>query len=247
MGTGPNQVGLTRKHIMEQVDQSLKRLNIDYIDLYQIHGYDALTPIEETIRSLETLVQSGKVRYIGCSNLAAWQLMKALSFSEYKELSKFVSLQAYYTIAARDLERELVPLLLDQKVGLLVWSPLAGGLLSGKFGRNIEGPEDARRKTFDFPPVNLEKTYDILDVLHPMAKEKGISVAQVALAWLLHQKVVTSVIIGAKDSKQLNDNLKSVDVRFNEEELKHLDDISKLAPEYPGWMINFMAGDRIAR
>lgn len=247
MGTGPNQVGLTRKHIMEQVDQSLKRLNIDYIDLYQIHGYDALTPIEDTIRTLDTLVQSGKVRYIGCSNLMAWQLAKALSFSEYKDLSKFVSLQAYYTIAGRDLERELVPLLLDQKVGLLVWSPLAGGLLSGKYGRNIEGPEGSRRKNFDFPPVNLEKTYDILDVLHPMAKEKGISVAQVALAWLLHQKVVTSVIIGAKDSRQLNDNIKSVDVQFNEEELKHLDDISKLAPEYPGWMVNFMAGDRKAK
>jgi aryl-alcohol dehydrogenase-like predicted oxidoreductase len=244
MGEGPNQIGLTRKHIMEQVDQSLKRLNIDYIDLYQIHGYDALTSFDETIRALETLVQNGKVRYIGCSNLTAWQLMKALSFSEYKDLAKFVSLQAYYTIAGRDLERELVPLMLDQNVGLLVWSPLAGGLLSGKYGRNTEGPEGSRRTNFEFPPVNLEKAYDILDVLHPMAQEKGVSVAQLSLAWLLHQKVVTSVIIGAKDSQQLSDNIKSVDVKFNEEELKKLDEVSKLAPEYPGWMIDFMAGDR---
>lgn len=244
MGEGPNNVGLTRKHILQQVDQSLKRLGTDYIDLYQMHSYDALTPIEETIRTFETLVQSGKVRYIGCSNIAAWQLMKALSFSEYNNLSGFVSLQAYYTIAGRDLEREIVPLLLDQKVGLLVWSPLAGGLLSGKYGRNIEGPDGSRRKSFDFPPVNMHKAYDVLDALHPMAGEKGISVAQLSLAWLLHQKVVTSVIIGAKDIDQLNDNMKSVDVKLSEEDLKKLDDVSKLAPEYPGWMLEYTTGTR---
>jgi len=244
MGEGPNNVGLTRKHILQQVDQSLKRLETDYIDLYQMHSYDALTPIEETIRTFETLVQSGKVRYIGCSNIAAWQLMKALSFSEYNNLSGFVSLQAYYTIAGRDLEREIVPLLLDQKVGLLVWSPLAGGLLSGKYGRNIEGPDGSRRKSFDFPPVNMHKAYDVLDALHPMAGEKGISVAQLSLAWLLHQKVVTSVIIGAKDIDQLNDNIKSVDVKLSEEDLKKLDDVSKLAPEYPGWMLEYTTGTR---
>jgi aryl-alcohol dehydrogenase-like predicted oxidoreductase len=244
MGEGINQVGLTRKHIMQQVEESLKRLEIDYIDLYQMHSYDPMTPIEETIRTFETLVQSGKVRYIGCSNVAAWQLMKALSFSEYNDLSKFVSLQAYYTIAGRDLEREIVPLLLDQKVGLLVWSPLAGGLLSGKYGRNIEGPEGSRRKTFDFPPVDMHKAYDVLDALHPMAKEKGISVAQLSLAWLLHQKVVTSVIIGAKDVDQLNDNIKSVDVVLSEDDLKKLDDVSKMAPEYPGWMLEFTVGNR---
>jgi aryl-alcohol dehydrogenase-like predicted oxidoreductase len=244
MGEGLNHSGLTRKHIMEQAEASLKRLNIDYIDLYQIHSYDPLTPLEETLRALETLVQSGKVRYIGCSNMAAWQLMKAISFSEYHNLAKFVSLQAYYTIAGRDLERELIPLLLDQKLGLLVWSPLAGGLLSGKYGRNIQGPEDGRRTNFDFPPVNKEKAYDILDILHPMAKSKNVSVAQLSLAWLLHQKAVTSVIIGAKKTEQLNDNIKAVDVQFSTEELTQLDEISKLAPEYPGWMLERTGVDR---
>lgn len=244
MGSLPNQVGLTRKHIIEQAEASLKRLNIDYIDLYQIHSYDPLTPLEETLRALDTLVQSGKVRYIGCSNMAAWQLMKALSISEYKNLSKFVSLQAYYTIAGRDLEREIVPLLQDQKVGLMVWSPLAGGLLSGKYGRNIEGPEGSRRATFDFPPVNTEKAYNVLDVLHPMAAEKGVSVAQLSLAWLLHQPVVTSIIIGAKTLEQLNDNIASGQVQFSAEELQKLDEVSKLSPEYPGWMLQRTGIDR---
>lgn len=244
MGEGPNQIGLSRKHIFQQVDESLQRLNIDYIDLYQIHGYDPQTPLEETIRALDDLVKSGKVRYIGCSNVAAWQLMKALAYSTYHQFAKFVSLQAYYTIAGRDLERELVPLLNDQQVGLMVWSPLAGGLLSGKYGRNQQGPEDSRRTTFDFPPVNKEKAFDILDVMHPIAEQKGISVAQLALAWLLHQPVVTSVIIGAKKPEQLEDNLKAVDVKLNEDELKKLDDISRLPAEYPGWMIERQRVDR---
>ncbi|MDJ1469167.1 aldo/keto reductase [Xanthocytophaga flava] len=244
MGSLPNQIGLTRKHIMEQVEASLKRLNVDYIDLYQIHSYDPMTPLEETLRALDSLVQSGKVRYIGCSNVAAWQLMKALSISEYKGLAKFVSLQAYYTIAGRDLEREIVPLLQDQKVGLMVWSPLAGGLLSGKYGRTIEGAEGSRRSTFDFPPVNKDKAYDILDILHPMSKEKGVSVAQLSLAWLLHQPVVTSVIIGAKTLDQLNDNIASGNVQFSAEELQKLDEVSRLSPEYPGWMLDRTGADR---
>lgn len=243
MGEGVNEIGLSRKHIMQQVDESLQRLNIDYIDLYQIHGYDALTPIEETIRTLDDLVKSGKVRYIGCSNITAWQLMKALAFSTHNNLSKFVSLQAYYTIAGRDLERELIPLLTDQKVGLMVWSPLAGGLLSGKYGRN-KNPEDSRRMSFDFPPVNKEKAFDIIDVIEPIAQLKNVSVAQVALAWLLHQPAVTSVIIGAKNTDQLQDNLKAVDVVLNEDELKKLNDISKLTPEYPGWMLERQGNDR---
>jgi aryl-alcohol dehydrogenase-like predicted oxidoreductase len=244
MGEGPNNTGLTRKHIMQQAEESLKRLNIDYIDLYQIHGYDPLTPLEETLRALDDLVASGKVRYIGCSNLAAWQLMKALSYSTYKDISKFVSLQAYYTIAGRDLERELIPLLNDQKVGLMVWSPLAGGLLSGKYGRNMQGPEDSRRINFDFPPVNKEKAYDIIDVMQSIAQQKGISVAQLALAWLLHQPAVTSVIIGAKKTEQLEDNLKAIDVRLTPEELQKLDEVSKLQPEYPGWMLERQGQDR---
>jgi aryl-alcohol dehydrogenase-like predicted oxidoreductase len=244
MGEGPNNTGLTRKHIIQQAEESLRRLNIDYIDLYQIHGYDPLTPLEETLRALDDLVKSGKVRYIGCSNLTAWQLMKALAYSTYKDVSKFISLQAYYTIAGRDLERELIPLLNDQKVGLMVWSPLAGGLLSGKYGRNMEGPEDSRRINFDFPPVDKEKAFDIIDVMQPIAEQKGISVAQLAIAWLLHQPAVTSVIIGAKKTEQLEDNLKAIDVRLTPEELQKLDEVSKLEREYPGWMLERQGQDR---
>lgn len=244
MEEGPNNTGLTRKHIIQQAEESLHRLNIDYIDLYQIHGYDPLTPLEETLRALDDLVTSGKVRYIGCSNLAAWQLMKALSYSVHKDISRFVSLQAYYTIAGRDLERELIPLLNDQKVGLMVWSPLAGGLLSGKYSRNVQSPEDSRRLNFDFPPVNKEKAYDIIDVMQSIAQPKGISVAQLALAWLLHQPAVTSVIIGAKKTEQLEDNLKAVDVKLTQEELQKLDEVSKLQPEYPGWMLERQGQDR---
>lgn len=246
MGNGPNDQGLTRKHILTQVEGSLRRLNTDYIDLYQIHGFDALTPLEETVDVLDSLVQSGKVRYTGCSNLTAWQLMKALSYAQYNRRSKFVSIQSYYTLAGRDLEREIVPVLKDQKVGLMVWSPLAGGLLSGKYTRSGETEEGSRRTTFDFPPVNKERVYDIVDVLQEMAKLKNSSVAQLALAWLLHRQVVTTVIIGAKKTEQLEDNLKAVDVTFTEEELKKLDDISRLPSEYPGWMLERQGADRRA-
>ena len=244
MGPGPNDSGLTRKHIIWQVEASLRRLGTDYIDLYQIHSFDPLTPWQETLWALDDLVKSGKVRYIGASNLAAWQLAQALDFSRYTRVAPFASLQAYYTIAGRDLERELVPLLLDQKVGLLVWSPLAGGFLSGKFRRDSKPSEGTRRTGFDFPPVDKERAFDIVDVLDPMAKAKGASVAQLALAWLLHQPVVTSVIIGANKLEQLDDNLKSVDVRFSAEELKKLDEVSKLPMEYPGWMLQFTGFDR---
>lgn len=244
MGDLPNSIGLSRKHILNEVDASLKRLNMDYIDLYQIHGYDELTPLEETIDTLDTLVKSGKVRYIGCSNLAAWHIMKALSYSQYHRLAKFVSLQAYYTLAGRDLERELIPLIKDQNLGLLVWSPLAGGLLSGKYKRSGEIEEGSRRISFDFPPVNRDRAFDIIDMLEPMAKEKQVSVAQLALAWLLHQKTVTSVIIGANKPEQLKDNINSTQVTFTNEELKKLDEVSKLPSEYPGWMLERQGADR---
>jgi len=243
MGSGPNDTGLTRKHILQQVDESLKRLQTDYIDLYQIHGFDPLTPLEETLSALDSLVNSGKVRYIGCSNLAAWHIMKALGISERNHLTKFVSLQAYYTIAGRDIEREIVPLLTDQKLGLMVWSPLAGGLLSGKYGRHTS-PEDARRVNFDFPPVNKEKAYDVIDVMQEIALAKKVSVAQIALAWLLHQPVVTSVIIGAKRTEQLGDNLKATEVNLTSDELARLNEISKLSPEYPAWMLERQGADR---
>jgi aryl-alcohol dehydrogenase-like predicted oxidoreductase len=243
MGEGPNDSGLSRKHIMQQANESLQRLQMDYIDLYQIHGFDPLTPIEETLEALDDLVKSGKVRYIGCSNLAAWQIMKALGISASRHLSKFVSLQAYYTIAGRDLEREIVPMLHDQKVGLMVWSPLAGGLLSGKYTRKGE-TDEGRRVNFDFPPVNKDKAFDIIDVMEVIAKEKGVTVAQISLAWLLHQPVVTSVIIGANKPHQLADNLNSVNVTLTADELTRLDEVSKLAPEYPGWMIERQGADR---
>jgi aryl-alcohol dehydrogenase-like predicted oxidoreductase len=243
MGTGPNNSGLTRKHILQQADESLARLNMDYIDLYQIHGFDPITPLEETLEALDTLVKSGKVRYIGCSNLAAWQIMKALGISAQQHLAKFVSLQAYYTIAGRDLEREIVPLLLDQKLGLMVWSPLAGGFLSGKYSRNA-ATEEGRRLSFDFPPLDKEKAFDIIDIMQKIASAKGLTVAQIALAWLLHQPVVTSVIIGAKKQEQLLDNIQASEVKLTDDELAQLDAVSKLTSEYPGWMIDRQGTDR---
>lgn len=236
MGDGPNDRGLSRKHILQQADESLKRLNMDYVDLYQIHGYDSFTPFEETLDALDSVVRSGKVRYIGCSNLAAWQIMKYRATSAQKGLSKFISLQAYYTIAGRDLEREVVPMLLDQQMGLMVWSPLAGGFLSGKFSRQSMS-EEGRRVNFDFPPVNKERAFDVIDVMQKIAENRGVSVARIALAWLLHQPVVSSVIVGATKQTQLEDNLKSVEFELTEAELVDLDEVSKLPEEYPGWMI----------
>lgn len=244
MGTGPNQKGLSRKHLMHQLDESLRRLKTDYIDLYQIHSADPLTPIEETLRALDDMVRTGKVRYIGASNVAAWQLMKGLDYSYYNQKERFASLQAYYTIAGRDLEREIIPLLQDQKVGLMVWSPLAGGLLSGKYQRDLQENGEGRRANYDFPPVNKEKAFDIIDALKPMAEKKGATVAQLSIAWLLHQKAVTTVIVGAKNESQLADNLKAPEVKFSSEELKELDQISQLSPEYPGWMLNRTGSDR---
>jgi aryl-alcohol dehydrogenase-like predicted oxidoreductase len=244
MGDGPNDSGLTRKHILQQAEASLRRLQVDYIDLYQIHSYDPLTPFEETLSAMDDLVRTGKVRYIGASNLAAWQLMKALAISDSHHIAKFISLQAYYTIAGRDLERELLPLLKDQHVGLMVWSPLAGGLLSGKYSRNKEKDAEGRRVSFDFPPVNKDRAFDIIDELQLMATAKNTTVAGLALAWLLHQPAVTTVIIGANKMEQLEDNLKSVDLKFSAEELDKLDKISRLPAEYPGWMLERTGGDR---
>jgi aryl-alcohol dehydrogenase-like predicted oxidoreductase len=244
MAPGANDVGLSRVHILRSIEDSLKRLGTDYIDLYQVHGFDALTPLEETLSALTDLVRQGKVRYIGCSNLAAWHIVKALGISAREHLEKFVTLQAYYSLAGRDLEREIVPMLLDQKLGLLVWSPLAGGFLSGKFTRGGVSEEDSRRSKFGFPPVNLEKTYDIIEAMQTMANEKQATVAQIALAWLLHQPVVTSVIIGAKKPAQLKDNLASVDLKLEAADLEKLNKLSELAPEYPGWMFGVQASDR---
>ena len=235
MGPGPNQVGLSRHHIINSVEGSLKRLGTDYIDLYQIHRWDTLTNIEDTMRALDDLVRAGKVRYIGCSNLPAWYLMKSLAVSREQRLERFKCTQSYYSLAGRDLERETIPLLKDQGLGLLVWSPLAGGFLSGKFTRD-GGDETARRATFDFPPVNKEKAFGILDGLTPIAKAHSVTVPQVALAWILANDAVTSVIIGARKIAQLDDNLKAVDVTLTADDMKALDEVSKLTPEYPAWM-----------
>jgi aryl-alcohol dehydrogenase-like predicted oxidoreductase len=244
-GPGPNQVGLSRSHILASIDGSLERLGTDWIDLYQIHGWDPVTPLDETMRALDDVVRSGKVRHIGCSNLAAWQMMKANGIAALHHGARFESVQAYYTIAGRDLEREIAPMLADQQMGLLVWSPLAGGLLSGKFRRDQAGPEGTRRATFDFPPVDKARAFDCVDVMEPIARAHDTSVARVALAWLLAKPVVTSVIIGAKDEAQLADNLAATELILDPEELAALDTVSALPPEYPGWMIDRQSADRV--
>jgi aryl-alcohol dehydrogenase-like predicted oxidoreductase len=244
MGSGPNQVGLSRLHIIEAVDASLKRLNTDYIDLYQIHRFDALTNLEDTLRALDDLVRTGKVRYIGCSNLSAWQMMKSLAISREQRLEHFRCTQSYYSLVGRELEREIVPFLKDQGLGLLVWSPLAGGFLSGKFTRT-GGDEAARRAQFDFPPVNRDRAFDVLDVLGIVARRRGASVAQTALAWVLAQPAVTSVIFGARNLKQLEDNLQASDLALDAQDLTALDEVSRLAPEYPAWMDSAIGGDRL--
>ena len=245
-GPGRNDVGASRGHIIDAIDASLRRLQTDYIDLYQIHGNDTITPIEETLRALDTLVAHGKVRYIGVSNWQAWKIAKALGISEFKNLARFDTLQAYYSIAGRDLEREIVPLLEAAKTGLLVWSPLAGGLLSGKFSRENQKPEDSRRSAFDFPIVDKERAWKILDAIAPIAKTHDCSPARVSLAWLLAKPVVTSIIIGAKRLDQLKDNLAAVDLVLSAEEIKVLDEVSALPPEYPGWMLPFQGAQRLA-
>lgn len=234
---GVNSRGSSRYHIIGSVKESLKRMQLDHIDLYQLHGFDPATPMEEMLYALDNLVQHGHVRYIGVSNWAAWQIAKALGISERLGLARFASLQAYYTIAGRDLERELVPMLQSENVGLMVWSPLAGGLLSGKYSRDGKGEEGSRRLEFDFPPVNKDRAFDCIDVMRVIAEAKGVSVAQIALAWLLHQPVVSSVIIGAKRPDQLDDNIAATHIRFTEEELRQLDAVSALPREYPGWML----------
>ncbi|MFG1296877.1 MULTISPECIES: aldo/keto reductase [Xanthobacter] len=244
MGEGPNARGASRKHILDQCKASLQRLQLDHIDLYQIHGFDAATPIVETLEALDTLVRQGHVRYIGLSNWAAWQIVKAIGIAAARQLAPILSLQAYYTLAGRDLEREIVPMLKSEGLGLMVWSPLAGGLLSGKYSRSDEASGSGRRAAFDFPPVNRDRGYGVIDAMRPIAEAHGVSVAQIALAWLLHQSVVTSVIVGAKRPDQLADNLASTRVRLSTEELAALDAASALPPEYPGWMLERQGGYR---
>jgi len=244
MGPGPNDRGASRGHIMDSVRASLERLQIDHIDLYQIHGNDVITPIDETLRALDDLVSQGLVRYIGVSNWSAWKIAKALGLSEAKGYARFETLQAYYSIAGRDLERDLIPMLTSEQLGLMVWSPLAGGLLSGKFGPGSNNPEGSRRATFDFPPVDKDRAWKCIDVMREIADVHAASVARVALAWILQKSSVMSIIIGAKTLEQLDDNLAAVDLILSDDEMKRLDEVSELPSEYPGWMFARQGGNR---
>lgn len=236
MGPGPNDAGNSRGHILDSVKASLKRLQIEHIDLYQLHNIDTVTPIEESLAALDTLVRQGLIRYVGVSNWSAWQIARALGHCDRLSFAKIATTQSYYTLAGRDLERELMPLIKAEKLGLLVWSPLAGGLLSGKYGRDKPGENGSRRTTFNFPPVRMDQAYNVIDVMAGIAAEQGVSVARVALAWLLHQPHVTSVIVGAKRIAQLDDNVGAAQVILTASDLVELNAASALAPEYPAWM-----------
>ncbi|HWW63144.1 MAG TPA: aldo/keto reductase [Sphingomonadaceae bacterium] len=244
MGEGPNDRGASRAHIMDGVERSLERLGVGHIDLYQIHANDPVTPIEETLRALDDLIARGLIRYAGVSNWQAWKMAKALGISERRGWARFESVQAYYSIAGRDLERDIVPFLEEERLGLMVWSPLAGGLLSGKFGPGAPNPENARRTSFDFPPVDRDRAWPIIDAMRAIADTHRASVAQVALAWLLARPVVTSVIIGAKSLAQLDDNLGVTKLRLTPEELARLDEVSAIRAEYPAWMLSTQGSAR---
>ena len=247
MGQGPNDIGASRGHIMDSVSRSLERLQTDHIDLYQIHATDSVTPVEETMRALDDLIRQGMVRYAGVSNWQAWKIMKAQGVAQHAGLARFETLQAYYSIAGRDLEREIVPLLQDQKIGLMVWSPLAGGLLSGKFGPGSNGPEGARRVAFDFPPVDKDRAWKCVDAMREIGNKHGVSVARVALAWILAKPFVTSIIIGAKTMEQLDDNLDAAKLSLSADEMNALDEVSALPPEYPGWMLARQGAERVPK
>jgi aryl-alcohol dehydrogenase-like predicted oxidoreductase len=242
VGSGINQLGLSRAHILASIDHSLTRLGLDHVDLYQIHGFDPVTPIEETLHALDDVVRAGKARYLGFSNLPAWVAAKALTFSTVNGLARFQSAQVYYSIAGRDIEREIAPMCLAEGVAILPWSPLAGGLLSGKFDPEKKGPADARRTAFDFPPVNMQRLPGVLAALRQVAEQTGASVARVALAWQLTKPFVTSIIIGAKKPEQLADNLAATELSLSAEQVALLDQASALPPEYPGWMVEFQNG-----
>ena len=238
MGEGPNDGGYSRYHLLNQIDASLKRLQLDHVDLYQIHGWDPHTPMEEGLRALEDIVRSGRARYIGVSNWAAWQIAKALGVAERRGWDKFVSNQALYAVSARDLERELVPMMLSEGLGLMVWSPLLGGLLSGKYrfeDGDISG--EGRRAKLDFPKADKHSEARAVAAMRPMAERRGVTVPAIALAWLLHQRVTSSVIVGAKRQDQLAQNLAATHVELSADELAALDAIAPLDDEYPAWAL----------
>ncbi len=248
MGDGPNDAGLSRHHILRAAEASLRRLNTDYIDLYQVHEWDGHTPLEETLSALDDLVHSGKVRYIGASNYAAWHLMKALAVSERRRLERFVSQQIYYSLQNRDAETELVPLSIDQGVGILVWSPLAGGLLSGKYRRGVSAPTGSRHLSeWSEPPINNEdKLYDTIDTAVAIGEVHGVSAARVALAYLLAKPGVTSLVVGARTPEQLRDNLEAADLELTSDEIARLDEVSGEPLRYPHWHQAANSFDRLS-
>ncbi|KKM60818.1 hypothetical protein LCGC14_1537960 [marine sediment metagenome] len=243
MTTGPNDLGTSRLAIMREVEGSLKRLGTDYIDLYQVHNFDVTTPLEETLRALDDLVRQGKVRYIGLSNFAGWQIAKADGMARLLGTERFASTQSYYSLVGRELEREILPAAMDLGLGTFIWSPLASGFLSGKYTRDSEA--SGRRAAFDFPPVDKNQGFDVVDDLAAIAEEKNASVAQIALAWLLHKPGVTSVIVGARKEAQLIDNLGGADIVLSDEEMARLDQVSALKPEYPGYLPVWQRGDTL--
>ena len=246
MGPGPNDRGSSRHHLVRACEASLKRLRRDHIDLYQLHQWDGQTPLEETLEALDTLVRSGKVRYVGASNYSGWHLMKALAIASRDRLPKFVSQQIHYTLEAREAEQELIPITLDQGLGILVWSPLAGGLLSGKYRRGQPQPEGRKVNQWNEPPIhNEERLYDIVDVVVAVAEARGVSGAEVALAWLLGRPGVTSVIIGARTDAQLESNLRAGELKLSGEERARLDKVSQTPLAYPYWHQAATANDRL--
>jgi aryl-alcohol dehydrogenase-like predicted oxidoreductase len=248
MGDDPNMVGLSRHHVISGCEASLRRLRTDHIDLYQVHEWDGLTPLEETLDALQYLVDSGKVRYVGVSNYAAWQLMKALGIADRRHLPRFVSQQIYYSLQERSAEYELIPLAVDQGLGTLVWSPLAGGLLSGKYRRGQDAPAGTRHVgEWDEPPVyDEDRLYDTIDVLVEVADGHGVSAAQVALAWLLQRPSISSVVIGARTDEQLADNLKSAELQLSGDERDRLEEVSRQPLLYPYWHQRKTASDRLS-
>lgn len=237
MGPGPNRTGTSRRHLLAECRASLRRLGLDHVDLYQLHAFDPATPIEETLEALDTLVRAGDVRYVGLSNWAAWQVMKALGIGRARSLAPIISLQAYYGLVGRDLERELAPMLTSERVGLMVWSPLAGGYLTGKYAGNGDGG-GGRLAGLDFPPIDRRRGEGVIEVERAIARERGCTPGQVAIAWLLHQPVVTTVILGAKHVEQLEENIGARDVQLTDADLTALGAASELPIEYPGWLLS---------
>jgi aryl-alcohol dehydrogenase-like predicted oxidoreductase len=248
MGPGPNDAGLSAHHLIEACEASLRRLRTDHIDLYQVHEWDGQTPLEETLRALEHLLQSGKVRYVGCSNFTGWQVMKALGIARAEGLPRFVSQQVYMSLQERSAEYEIVPSALDQGLGLLIWSPLAGGLLSGKYRRGEPPPAGSRHASeWDEPPVyDEDRLYDTVDVLVSIAEDHGVSPARVALAWLLHRPGVSTVIVGARTDEQLADNLAAAELALSDEEVARLEEVSRPPLIYPHWHQGKTASDRLS-